>query len=170
MDNCEYRSRIVCNTEGSLINERFPKSSALSKIGGFRKSGRFLSLAVLRAVRVVSMLRPLIIVSTKRYQHRFTSPRSRSKRRVTFSPLLATVLFVTVPLIHASPALLASFGFAGNQQRLKFQRLARFSYEIVAVRKKGGERTCQHQKHQTSCLSKKKEYESTSQRVSFSFF
>ena len=57
MDNCEYRSRIVCNTEGSLIKERFPKSSALSRIGGFRRSGSFLSFAFFKASRVVSMVR-----------------------------------------------------------------------------------------------------------------
>jgi hypothetical protein len=53
MDNCEYRSRIVCNTDGSLINDKFPRSSALSRIGGFRRSGKFLSVEFFRAETVV---------------------------------------------------------------------------------------------------------------------
>lgn len=58
MDSCEYRSRIVCSTDGSLMNERLPKSSALSRIGGFRKSGRLLSFVdALRAASVVSTVR-----------------------------------------------------------------------------------------------------------------
>lgn len=57
IDSCENRSRIVCSTDGSLIKERLPKSSALSRIGGFRRSGRLLLFDVLRAASVVSTVR-----------------------------------------------------------------------------------------------------------------
>jgi hypothetical protein len=161
MESCEYRSRIVWSTEGSLIKDRLPKSSALSRIGGFRRSGRLLSFDVLRAVSVVSTVRD--------YNHELTGwqgvdgvpllPRGRIPKRPSRH------LHSSWWLCHWSMLLQSHrWGLQETNTAYKNSRVSIDQFRESREKKKGGP-TCQRRKHQSSWFNKR--FERTSKRVSY---